>query len=268
MFPTRPDQWVAATVAALTRRVGMLEQRTQNIDSGTLLQTLTGTIDAAYTPGSGNPMVLLTGAAATTGPYPYVSGYVPAPSDSVLLVPSGTTYVIAGLVHPTTAYSALSAQTTVASSSAEAVIASLTIPAGDAVAGAVYRIRAWGVASVTATPTFIFRSRIGGVTGPEIADSGFRTASSGISNHTWRVELDLACLSPGSSGSFFGQQTVAEAISVAAGPPFAPAVLQDGTGTVTTDSTVAKVLCVTVQWGTASASNTLTCRGFIAERAT
>jgi hypothetical protein len=257
----------AATIADLINRVRLLENRTRNIDSGTLLQTLTGTVDPAYT-GSGAPNVQITGATSLSGPYQAVSGYQPTAGDTVLLIPSGATYVVAGLVHPTVYRSYLSTSTTVANTSTETVIASMTIPAGDAVAGAVYRMAAWGIGSVTATPTITLRSRLGGVTGQQIASSGARTASSGVSGHTWRVDLDLVCLTTGTSGSWFGQQVTMEAISVpGAGAPYAPAVIQDGTVQVTADSTVAQTLVLTATWGTASVSNTITCEGFTATRA-
>lgn len=257
--------WFATQFSALMRRVSSLETRTQNIDSGTLLQTLTGTIDPAYS-GVGNPNVQITGAASVTGPYSYLSGYVPSANDSVLLVPSGSTYVIAGLVHPTTTRNQLSASTTVQNTASETVIASLTIPANDAVVGATWQITAWGVASVTATPTITLRSRIGGLSGVQLASSGARTASSGITGHTWRTETYLVCLSTGSSGTWFGQQVATEAISVAGSAPFVPAVIQDGTVSATADTTISETLVVTAAWSAASASNSLTCEGYIAQR--
>lgn len=264
-YPSGLDDRFAADLGALYRRVTMLENRTGNIDSGTLIQTLTGTIDPAYT-GVGNPSVQISGAASLTGPYQYLSGYAPAAGDNVLLVPSGTTYVIAGLAHATVARSQLSATTTVVNTTTETAVATLTIPAGDAVAGSVWEITAWGGASVTGTPTMTWRSRIGGVAGTAMASSGARTASSGVVGHSWRVVLDVVCLATGASGSFFGQQVTWEALSVAGGAPYVPAVVLDGTVPVTADSTVAESLVVTAQWSAASASNSLTCQGFIAER--
>lgn len=93
-YPTHPEKWLASTMSTLLRRVTMLEQRTRNIDSGTLLQTITGVIDPAYV--SGQPMVTITGAAALTGPYQRLVSYTPVASDLVLLIPSGSTYVVAG----------------------------------------------------------------------------------------------------------------------------------------------------------------------------
>ncbi len=93
-YPPRPDQRFAQTIKDLMTRTSLLEQRTQNLDSGTLIQTLTGTIDPAYA--SGDPMVTVTGAAGLTGPYQHLTSYTPAANDLVLLVPNGQTYIVAG----------------------------------------------------------------------------------------------------------------------------------------------------------------------------
>jgi hypothetical protein len=180
-------------------------------------------------------------------------------------------FVIGGdlkLVNGGTTYrNKLSTSTTVANTASETVIAALTIPAGDAVAGAVYRIKAWGVASVTGTPTLTLRSRLGGVAGTALGSSGARTASSGVSNRAWQVTVDLTCLTTGASGTWFASQVTYEAVTLSASPPFAsPGLILDGTSAVTVDSTVSEDFVITATWGTASASNTLTCRGYTAER--
>ncbi|MEU1272971.1 hypothetical protein [Streptomyces sp. NPDC005799] len=184
---------------------------------------------------------------------------------------SGDHFKVGGdlkLVNGTTIYrNKLSASTTVANTASETVIATLTIPAGDAVAGAVYRIKAWGVASVTGTPTLTLRSRLGGVAGTALGSSGGRTASSGVSNRAWQVTADLTCLTTGASGTWFASQVTYEAVTLSASPPFAsPGLILDGTTSVTVDSTVSEDFVITATWGTASASNTLTCRGYSAER--
>jgi hypothetical protein len=181
------------------------------------------------------------------------------------------TFAVGGdlkLVNGTTTYrNKLSTSTTVANTASETVIALMTIPAADAVAGAVYRIKAWGVASVTGTPTLTLRSRLGGVAGTALGSSGARTASSGVSNRAWQVTVDLTCLTTGASGTWFASQITFEAVTLAASPPFAsPGLILDGTSAVTVDTTVSEDLVVTATWGTASASNTLTCRGYTAER--
>jgi hypothetical protein len=100
-----------------------------------------------------------------------------------------------------------------------------------------------------------------------LAGSGAGTASpsSGITNHTWRIDSKVVCLTTGASGTWFGQQMTTEALSVAGSAPFAAAVIQDGTAARTKDTTASQDLVITAQWSALSASNTLTCEGF-AER--
>lgn len=93
-YPESPDRRFPALVADLSRRLLRVEQRTRNLDSGTLVQTVTGTIDPAYV--SGDPNVTITGSGALTGPYQTLASYTPVANDPVLLIPSGATYVVAG----------------------------------------------------------------------------------------------------------------------------------------------------------------------------
>ena len=159
----------------------------------------------------------------------------------------------------------LSSSTTVANTTTETVIATLTIPANDMVVGATYRVTAWGVASVTGTPTLVFKNRIGGVAGNSNGTITI-TASSGVSNKVWRATFLAVCLTTGASGTWHGNLEVAEGVSVAGANPTTCVVRMDGNSTVSVDTTASQDMVITADWGTASASNTLTCRGFLAER--
>lgn len=172
------------------------------------------------------------------------------------------------LVGGTTTYrNKLATSVTVANTLTETTIATMTIPAADAVVGAVYRIKAWGIASVTGTPQLTLRSRLGGVAGTALGSSTARTASSGVTNRAWQVTADLTCLTTGATGTWFASQVTIESITLAAGPPFVtPGMILDGTSAVTVDTTVSQDFVITATWNTASASNTLTSRGFTAER--
>jgi hypothetical protein len=57
---------------------------------------LPGVIDSGYT--TGDPLVLVNGAATLTGPYQHLASYTPAAGDSVILlpVPALKTYIVAG----------------------------------------------------------------------------------------------------------------------------------------------------------------------------
>lgn len=154
----------------------------------------------------------------------------------------------------------------VANTLTETAVATFNIPANDAVVGAVYRIMAWGIASVTGTPNFQLRTRIGGVAGVSVGSSGSRVASSGITSHPWRVDTYVTCTTTGVSGAWFANTMVAESVSVAGTVPVTANVYMDGTASNTRDTTISNDLVVTFQWGTASASNTATCQGFAAWR--
>lgn len=160
----------------------------------------------------------------------------------------------------------LSTPVTVANTTTETAVATITIPANDAVTGAVYRIKALGLGSVTGTPTMTYRARLGGVAGTQLASSGAVTSSSGITNHTWETDLYFVCLSTGASGTSRGILCVREALSVAGSAPFTVINRQDGTASVTFDTTVSKDLVITVQWSAASASNTITAHIVSCER--
>lgn len=58
-----------------------------------------GKIDPAYS--SGSPKVIFDGETVVSGKgYPRLSSYAPVANDRVLLIPVGTSYVIAGKVTP------------------------------------------------------------------------------------------------------------------------------------------------------------------------
>lgn len=159
-----------------------------------------------------------------------------------------------------------SSSTTVATSTTETVIATLAIPANDAVSGAVYRITAWGTAGVTATPTLTLRGKMGGVGGTTFGTTAF-VASSGVVGKVWKTELYFVILTTGGSGTGFGNIHSFNGLTVAGGNPVtSPGNVMDGGSQITVDTTIARDLVLTAQWSASSASNTITCRGYAAER--
>jgi hypothetical protein len=159
-----------------------------------------------------------------------------------------------------------STSTTVANTTTETTLATFTIPANDAIAGAVYKITAWGTASTTGTPTMTFQARLGGVAGSAIAQSGAVTTASAASAKPWRAEVFLSCLTTGVSATWFGNMTCQCGFTLGAGVFLNPSTTIDGGAQFTLDSTVARDLVITGKWSAASASNTITCRGFSAMR--
>ncbi|WP_328903319.1 right-handed parallel beta-helix repeat-containing protein [Streptomyces sp. NBC_00441] len=144
---------------------------------------------------------------------------------------------------------------TAANTTSETILASWSIPAGDAADYASYRFTAQGVASTTGTPTLTIRVRLGGVSGAVVAAFTAVTTSSAISGRGWRVDGSLLAVAPGSaSATWVGGATLTHHLSSTTG-----AVQNELTdGTITRDSTSSQALVVTAQWSAASASNTAT----------
>lgn len=155
----------------------------------------------------------------------------------------------------------LSATVTRASVATEQDLVNVTIPANDAVTGAVYRLKAFGHASVTGTPTITFRGYIGT---SQVGSTIAITASSGIQLHNWNAEIDLVYLG---SNNWFGSLIMMEAISVSGSPPTSTSTLRtDGGGQVSATATNALAFKFTQQWSVSNAANTITCRGYTVER--
>lgn len=93
-FPPPLEQRFAAGVRDMLRRLQALENRTAKVSSGDWLYARLGTVDPGYV--SGLPQVTVDGDAGLTGPYAHLASYTPAAGDRVLLIPQGTTFVVAG----------------------------------------------------------------------------------------------------------------------------------------------------------------------------
>jgi hypothetical protein len=157
-----------------------------------------------------------------------------------------------------TVFVAGAAGTAIASSVTETIIfPNITIPANYVKAERCLRVRACGQHSTTGTPTLIFRIRWGGVSGTLLWLSPTFTTGSGVTANLWELDVLLFCRASGATGTI-----------MAAGPvkvngatlPFQLACV-GGIATpaaTTVDLTADTALSVTAQWGTNSASNTLT----------
>ena len=183
---------------------------------------------------------------------------------------SGDHFKVGGdlkLVNGATTYrNALSTgPTTVANTVTETVIATATIPAGDAVAGAIYRMTAYGTASSTGTPNFSITARLGGVSGTTMAGIGASPTASAISGRPWHAVYYLRCVSTGASASWSPTFVVYHSLTTAA-QTGNNIQLPNSTANQTVDSTVSQAMVLTWTWGTASSSNTATCTGVIFER--
>jgi hypothetical protein len=146
--------------------------------------------------------------------------------------------------------------TTVANSNAETVLQTVTIPAGDPVAGSVYHSVAYGVYSWTGTPTLQFNTRWGGLAGTLIAQQPAQTLGTAQTNAHWKVEQYLTFRSATSVQAALqvtlSSSTTTDATTTTFSTPVNPQ-------TVTTSAAADWVLTVT--WGAAASANTISLTG-------
>lgn len=136
----------------------------------------------------------------------------------------------------------------------------LTIPANFLQPGMLLRLTAFGTFSNTGTPTLLLGFYHGAVAGTALAATSAITTTTGATNWVWRLEWQGRIRTIGSSGTVMGQGSldIATSLTAVTHRPIPETAL----ATVTIDTTAAKALTVGAQWGTNSASNTLTCVHF------
>lgn len=162
------------------------------------------------------------------------------------------------LVNGATFRPQLHSPVTLANSAAETAMATVTIPASDAVAGATYQLRVSGNAAVAAatTPTFTFRIRLGGVAGTSLVSITV-TARSGMSDGHWDIEGILSCTTAGASATWAAMFKITHNFVTSSSTYTTQGPL---TTTATRDSTSAQDFVFTGQWSASSPSNTATAR--------
>jgi hypothetical protein len=138
----------------------------------------------------------------------------------------------------------------------------LTLPANFLGNGSCFRLIGKGVFSTTGTPTLLLGFYYGGVAGTALAASAANTTAT-ATNFQWEIDATVTIRTNGSAGTAWAQGhvllgTAAATMSAFTLPGAAPAA-------VTVDTTAAKTVTVGAQWGTSSASNTLTCHQFLVE---
>src|SRR5215471_12110267 len=134
----------------------------------------------------------------------------------------------------------------------------VTLPANFQYPGTAFKLTAFGIFSTTATPTLLLGFYYGGVAGTALVTSGAITTGSGVTNVPWHMEAYLTVRSVGATGTIKIHGWVDLGTSVSA-VSHLPMPSTANTGTVTIDTTAAKLITVGAQWGTSSASNTVTC---------
>lgn len=87
---------------------------------------------------------------------------------------------------------AQAAGTAITGTTSETVLMTTTLPAADAIAGAVYKQVGFGVFSTgTSVGNTVFTSRLGGVAGTSLAATGNITLGTSLTNAQWKIEALL-----------------------------------------------------------------------------
>ena len=143
--------------------------------------------------------------------------------------------------------------------------AAINIPANVLEAGSVLRCTARGVYGTDAiAPTLQMRVRWGGVAGTVLGDTGAVTAVAALVNRGWEVEFLIRVVSIGATGTMEcqGMCTLNTSGTLGTNQHFD----MENTAVVTVDTTVINDLCITADWGTSDADNTIICRQWLVER--
>lgn len=138
------------------------------------------------------------------------------------------------------------------------------IPANRLVLGTTIRVTASGQFSTTGTPTLLVGVYYGGVAGVALAATAATTTGTGAAAWPWRLVYQGRVRALTASGSIVGQGNMHMGTSLTALNDVAlPATA--AARTVTIDTTAAKSITIGAQWGTSSASNTITCDEILVE---
>lgn len=138
-------------------------------------------------------------------------------------------------------------------------VGTLTLPANFFVAGKTIRVKATCFASTTGTPTIRTKIKLGSVI---MLDSTAIAVGAALTNNLIDIEGIITCYTTGASGTFWSQGRSDIKPGAATGINFWQMV---NTATVAVDTTASQAIDVTFQWGTSSASNTVTCTNLVVE---
>ncbi len=133
----------------------------------------------------------------------------------------------------------------------------VVIPANYLYVGQRLRLTGYGIYSTTGTPTLILGVYYGGGAGTLLAATAANATASGAASYPWKITLDIYIRSAGSSGTVWcsGQADVGSSLTAYT----SYALPSSQTQPITVSTVVANALTVGATWGTASASNTITC---------
>jgi hypothetical protein len=133
----------------------------------------------------------------------------------------------------------------------------IVLPANLLEIGSEMEIEASGAFSNTGTPTLLLGIYYGGVAGAALAASSAITTTTGAASWPWQLRYRGVVRAIGTSGSINGQGRLYLGTALTAFTT-RPIPETSAARTVTIDTTAAKSITVGAQWGTSSASNTLT----------
>ena len=137
-------------------------------------------------------------------------------------------------------------------------VGSLTLPANYLVAGRSFRLFGSGFHSNANNNTLRIRVKLGSVT---VLDTGAQ-GSNASTNDGFIISANITCRTTGASGTVMAQGEYKEFT----GTPSAHDTYQlVNTATTTIDTTASNAISITVEWGTASASNTISLTNFTVE---
>lgn len=136
----------------------------------------------------------------------------------------------------------------------------IVIPATFLQPGMTIRVKAACTFSNTSTPTLLAGVYFGGVAGTALAATSAITTTTGATNWQLVVEYYGKVRTIGATGTImgFGSVDLATSLTAVTHRPIPETAL----ATVTIDTTASKAITLGAQWGTSSASNTLTCVHF------
>jgi len=139
----------------------------------------------------------------------------------------------------------------------------ITLAANSLYVGQRLRVHGHGIFSNTGTPTLLFGIYYGGVAGTALAATGATTTTTGATSWPFSVDLEIQVKSVGSSGTVWCNGLVNLGTSLTATTPIWLPSTQSQP--ITINTTTANALTLGAQWGTNSASNTLTVEDFYGE---
>jgi hypothetical protein len=137
------------------------------------------------------------------------------------------------------------------------------VPANYMYVGQRWKIRGYGIFSTTSTPTLLVGIYYGGVAGTAIAATAAIATGNGAASWPWRIECDINVRTVGSSGTVWANGRFELGTSLTALTPYW--IPSSQTQPVTISTTTANAWSIGAQWGTANASNTITCEDYIIE---